>query len=95
MTKEEREKLYKQCIDKWGADDQIMMMLEEMAELANALCKSYRGRGTVDAITTEIADVTIMVEQLRLIFGKDNVDKEIERKLDRLANRLQKQDKGK
>lgn len=95
MTKEEREKLYQQCIDKWGADDQIMMMLEEMAELANVLCKSHRGRVTVDEITTEIADVTIMVEQLRLIFGKDNVDKEIERKLDRLANRLQKQDKGK
>lgn len=95
MTKEEKEKLYQQCIDKWGADDQIMMMLEEMAELANVLCKSYRGRVTVDEITTEIADVTIMAEQLRLIFGKDNVDKEIERKLDRLANRLQKQDERK
>lgn len=95
MTKEEKEKLYQQCIDKWGADDQIMMMLEEMAELANVLCKSHRGRVTVDEITTEIADVTIMAEQLRLIFGKDNVDKEIERKLDRLANRLQKHDERK
>lgn len=43
-----------------------------------------------DDIITEIADVMIMCEQLSYYFGKEKVELEKERKLERLKERLSK-----
>lgn len=61
-----------------------------VAWAANAICKFRRGRVGEDDIITEIADVMIMCEQLSNYFGKEKVELEKERKLERLKERLSK-----
>lgn len=87
MTEEECE-VYSQALNKWGAESQTMMLFEEMAELQNAICKYFRKRNNIYDVATEIADVLIMAEQMSIIFGKELVDSEKKRKLERLKNRL-------
>jgi len=61
-------KIYEKAIEKWG-DKQIIVAMEEMAELIKELSKHLRGRENKKEITEEIADVEIMIEQLKLMFG--------------------------
>lgn len=60
--------------------------------MTNALMKFDRGRNTVDDIIDEIADVTIMMSQLAIIYGKDRVQLQIDYKTQRLAKRLNKEE---
>ena len=85
MSKEE---IYKLAIAKYGVEPQRKMAIEEMAELVNALMKFDRGRNTVDDIIEEIADVTIMMSQLAIIYGQKAVQLQIDYKTQRLARRL-------
>lgn len=78
------------AIMQYGSTAQIHMAIEEMAELANALMKDMRGRVTAEQIITEVADVSIMMRQLSLMLGVDKVQAEIERKTNRLQERLNK-----
>lgn len=89
MKKEERIELYETALDKYGIKSQVFMVMEECGELLSALGKGNRGRleGKMDVIT-ELADVSIMVEQMAVYFGYDEYKKERERKLQRLAERL-------
>ena len=90
MDKEERLELYDKAISKWGMRPQVDMVFEECGELINALAKWLRGRGNGEEVITELADVQIMIEQMTSIFGKDKFDAEVERKLIRLKERLNK-----
>ena len=65
------------------------MAIEEMSELTKELCKHFRGRNNEEEIVDELADVTIMVEQLRLIFGvNDAVCDQMDVKMLRLKKRI-------
>ena len=75
---------------KWGKDAQIEMALEEMGELIVVLQQAKRGRTDLRDITTEIADVGLMTQQLRYIFGQKEVDMDTYFKIDRLKKRLKK-----
>ena len=68
ISYDERKEVYMHAIEKWGADKQITVAVEEMAELTKEICKAKRGMTDFRHIAEEIADVTIMMEQLRLIF---------------------------
>jgi Maltooligosyl trehalose synthase len=61
--------LYRATLDKWGADAQTAMCVEEMAELTKELCKWKRGKDNFNEIAEEIADVEIMLEQMKLLHG--------------------------
>lgn len=92
----ERKVVYEHAIDKYGIKPQMLMVIEEMSELTKAICKFFRvpgyvepDEGVIDAIAEETADVTIMLEQLRLILGiNDNVCEHMDQKIERLAERL-------
>ena len=84
------ENLYKKVMETYGFPAQAAMVVEECSELTNAICKFRRGRVGDDDIITEIADVMIMCEQLSYYFGKEKVELEKERKLERLKERLSK-----
>lgn len=89
---DERE-LYKQALDKWGAEAQICMVFEEMAELQKELCKALRGKENRIEIAEEIADVEIMLEQMKLLFGiEEGVERHKTLKLQRLEGRLKRQE---
>lgn len=86
----EKTELYKKALREYGFEAQSRMVDEECAELINALCKYKRGRANGYDVITEIADVIIMCEQMATHFGKEAVEKEIESKLSRLEERLNK-----
>ena len=81
--------ILKEALLKYGYTSQITMAVEEMAELLNALAKERRGRATQQDIVTEIADVTIMMWQLAIMYGEQAVEMEIERKIKRLQERIE------
>lgn len=56
------------AIKHFGRDAQERMMFEEMSELQKAMCKLSRGKGCIDDIAQEIADVEIMLEQMKIIY---------------------------
>lgn len=85
----ERVQIYRAAIYAWGAENQEKMVVEEMSELTKEICKHWRGRDNLDAIADEIADVTIMLEQLRLIYNlNDAVRAHMDKKILRLQDRL-------
>ena len=88
----------KKAIEKWGADTQTDMLIEEMSELTKALLKRRRkqnGRTDYDEpekndVAEEIADVIIMsVQQLIILDCYDDVDAIVGAKLRRLKSILQ------
>ena len=84
-----KKEICKQALDVYGKEAQICMVFEEMAELQKELCKSLRGKENRVEIAEEIADVEIMLEQMKILF---NIDEEVEEmkecKIKRLAERL-------
>ena len=67
MEKEERLKLYDEAITRWGVGAQKEMAYEEIGELLTALARDSRGRTTTEELITELADVTVMCEQMAFI----------------------------
>lgn len=59
------------AVDYFGKDNQLMMLAEELAELIQAISKYKRNPSNIDSLIEEVADVEIMLEQLRIIFRKE------------------------
>ena len=89
MRVDERE-IFRKALQEYGIMSQKMMVIEECAELTNAIAKMARGRVGVDDIITELADVSIMVDQMAIFFGEDKFNAERTRKVQRLNERLLK-----
>lgn len=93
MTTEERRALLDRAITTYGAPAQMDMAVEEMAELTKALCKIKRAQAgcevtaAIGNVIEEMADVQIMLDQLRIIFGRSTAEIE-EDKLRRLLRRI-------
>ena len=65
------------------------MCIEEMAELTHAITKYLRGVNCVSYVEEEIADVEIMLEQLKFIIGnRQSIELNKTIKLIRLEERL-------
>lgn len=81
--------IYKQAIEKWGTDAQILMVFEEMSELQKELCKNWRGKNNAEQIAEEVADVEIVLAQLKMIYGISGTVRQFrDEKLVRLEQRL-------
>lgn len=86
------------AIATYGMAAQVDMAIEEMSELTKALCKERRTQLELGKhaeahanVIEEIADVAIMLKQLLIMFDKDGeIQKEVDYKIDRLEQRLQK-----
>lgn len=61
--------ILEKAIETYGADLQKQVAIEEMAELTKEICKDFRGKGNKDNIIEEIADVSIMLAQLMIIYN--------------------------
>ena len=93
MTTEQRKALYKRTIETWGDRAQLEMAQEEATELALAIRRLIRGKsGALVELAGEMADVEIMMEQIKYI--NPHMVQEIENakdfKLNRLNDRLNK-----
>lgn len=79
----------KKAIDYYGIAMQLTVAIEEMAELQKELTKAIRGSPCAQNIAEEIADVEIMISQLKLIFGLQfQVEEWREKKIERLQRRM-------
>lgn len=83
-------RILKKAIETYGVEVQLIMTFEEMAELTQAICKNLRGRDNLNNVVEEIADVEIMLEQIKLIYDIEQWEVDIQKKakLIRLAERL-------
>lgn len=82
--------IFRRAIDTWGTQSQIDMAIEECGELLTALHKLRRNTTThqIDDVEDEIADVEIMMAQMRLIFNPERIDKRKNHKMLRLLARI-------
>lgn len=87
----------KKIADAYGYDAQSRQLIEEMAELTQAINKAWRMGNDFDNllvqkrnIKEEIADVTIMIEQIKylLSISDTEIDQIIEQKLNRQLERI-------
>lgn len=94
MNKNDRNEAYKTFLNAWGEKAQIMMCVEEMSELTKALCKymRFKKHGIDDEldynIKEEIADVYNMINQLKMIFGEDEIEKIADMKIERTLKKI-------
>lgn len=82
-------KVLQRALGTYGSLPQIVMVFEEMSELQKELCKYLRGKYSPANIAEEIADVEIMLEQMKMLFCcADDVRDGRRRKVARLKKRL-------
>lgn len=74
---------------KWGKEAQLMMAIEEMAELTKELAKYFRDGKNETEIQEEVADVFITVLQVAMMFDYNQINDEIAFKMKRLKDRLE------
>ena len=76
MSDEELQTIWRQSIDHYGTQLQSIVCMEECAELIQAISKKLREpTSTDDHLAEEMADVTICLNLLKLMYGI--TDKEI------------------
>lgn len=94
---EAREEILTRAVRTYGKEAQMKMTIEEMSELTKAICKIWRTdpgspeeAKAAQNILEEAADVQIMLDQIRIMFGSTE---QIEaQKVDRLRFRLDEYD---
>ena len=64
-----KESLFITCNNKYGSESQIQKTREELAELLLVLHHYFQNKVTLPAVIDEIADVSIMLEQLKYCFS--------------------------
>lgn len=86
------EEICQKAVKTYGKNPQMDMVVEECSELIQAISKNKRGKDNRENIVEEIADVQIMIDQLKIIFEVSDIEMGIMKlkKLDRLAKRLGK-----
>lgn len=78
------------ALEHYGNIPQVDIAIEEMSELIKELLKNRRGEENRSMIADEMADVYIMLEQLKFIFGINETELKVnaEFKIQRLKNRI-------
>ncbi len=88
----------KMIIEHYGIESQVRQTMKECAELIQALNEYLRVKGDLPEykavldIAEEIADVQIMLEQMKIYFGIEKMTAEIiEKKINRTLERMKKE----
>lgn len=89
MTDSEKQVLDK-AMQTWGFGGNFGMLVEECGELLAAMNQLCRGRVDENAVITELADVSLVLDAFASYFGYDKFAAERQRKLERLQKRLDK-----
>ena len=81
--------LYSKCLDKWGTWSQMLMAMEEASEFIQACSKVMRTQVgamvPIDRLAEETADLELMLDQVKYIFGLDKAVQDWRlKKIDRL-----------
>lgn len=92
----DRQEVYRQARDVFGAQAQFVVALEELSEEQKEICKFLRGKGDPEHLTEEIADAQIMLEQVQMLCGIDDgaVQEQMDSKIERLRGRIKEARNG-
>lgn len=92
----DRQEVYRQARDVFGAQAQFVVALEELSEAQKEICKFLRGKGDPEHLTEEIADAQIMLEQVQMLCGIDDgaVHEQMDSKIERLRGRIKEARNG-
>jgi NTP pyrophosphatase (non-canonical NTP hydrolase) len=93
----EPDNVLKSAVETFGQEEQIDMLIEEMAEVIQAISKWRRKRWThmpdnhptLENLHEELADLIIVLDQMDYIFDKDKINAYRAAKIDRLAKRIE------
>lgn len=79
------------ALDHYGADAQLLKAAEELGELQDTIFKAVTGRLDKDHVTEELADVLIMLMQVKTILKIPGFEiaEWARRKIERSRNRMQ------
>lgn len=89
ITYEERVKIYADALETFEPNLQLVVAIEELAEVQKEICKALRGRTNTYHLAEEVADATIMLEQVRQVFAiNEEVCKFMDEKVLRLRYRI-------
>ena len=92
---DQRAQTYTNALLRFGKANQLIVALEELSECQKEVCKVMRGESNLDHLAEEIADATIMLEQIRLIFAVDDlVCEKMDQKVTRLDDKMRKEAHG-
>lgn len=83
-------------INHYGTLNQKLIAIEEMAELQKAIVKHIRQESeeNINSVIEEIADVQVMLEQLKMIFScRTKIDEIMDAKIDRQIKRIMDESK--
>lgn len=94
ILRESQRNVLQKCLNRYGVEEQQRMAMEECAELIQAINKVHRKPSpeNMNNLFEEIADVTIMIEQLKMIYlvhDCSTIERIIEEKIDRQKGRLE------
>lgn len=85
----DRRKTYLNAMIRFGDAAQSIVAIEELSECQKEICKFLRGDGNREHLAEEVADATIMLEQIRDIYQiNDRVCDYMDQKIQRLDRRL-------
>ena len=98
---EEKETIFQDAIDTFGEEYQIRKAIEELLELATALshyCDEHRDENKNPLfqedigrmVASELADVMVITEELKILFNDQDIEGEYNRKIARLRERIKR-----
>ena len=79
------------AIREFGGNNQLIIAMEEMGELIQAISKVLRGLETNGNFEEEIADVGIILTQLKILGNMKEIEKWRNYKLNRLSERIKEE----
>lgn len=92
MQQVDNVELYRRTLEKWGEQAQYDQVIEECAELTTALLHYRRDKADASTVVDEMADVILMLGQLRWMFGAAEVERALGRKRAKLEALLLHED---
>ena len=87
MIREDNQKKCEAIMKKWGPKVQLLVLVEEMAELQKEILKNInREKDNVKEITEEAVDVYVMLEYLKAHYNisEKDIEKYATQKLDKV-----------
>jgi len=65
------DEICRKALEKWGWDEQKLVLIEELIEFAQALLHFDRGKIDIEELFGECVDVEIMMKQFKIHWGED------------------------
>lgn len=83
------------ALEHYGVYSQMVKCMEECGELIQALARNLSGEANAENVAEELADVEIMLMQMRIVFSRQKAHRVMAQKLARLKMRMEEGEEDK